>query len=386
VAEIDICRTDPLFSWFGHWPWLIRYASVVAIVYVPAALITILAGTFRQPCRIPCHISFVQDYTFHIIWALAVPLSLSLIPFFFDETESMFQTLQAAGAGAQVRERAVRTPGEPLLSPEALNRVGQFNHGAAAPVVGLAMGLIVVTAVALRNLLSLSKAEETIWSWWFPSGRFCAATVLFLVLWAIVSWVCFTVLVRYFYTVSMIRAAVSHVPSGGLPAWLAGSNGALWPFFRAFSLALLPLAVIPIFVWMARTFRGGIPLADPVTMLNALALPAAISLLLIVPALATGVPSRLREQRRHLLFLNAVQTTRVLDRLAAAETTADSEPLLGELESLSSAKAEIEDAYSTWPLPGNSFRRFALTLLPLLISVAQSLGAKFLGKTALVIG
>jgi len=87
-----------------------------------------------------------------------------------------------------------------------------------------------------------------------------------------------------------------------------------------------------------------------------------------------------------LLFLNAVQTTRVLDRLAAAETTADSEPLLGELESLSSAKAEIEDAYSTWPLPGNSFRRFALTLLPLLISVAQSLGAKFLGKTALVIG
>ena len=365
---MSIVDSDPLFSWFGIVPWYLRYLLFVLLVYVPAILITIKADTFRGNSK--CDIPFVSDYTFHINWIAAIPIFLALLPWFFSHVDDTLLKLHNNSGGLS------------FLSKNEFKSVLKYQKSIWFPLSGALCGITVAGIVAIVNLRSLKLATQTRWSWWFPSGTFCAGTVLFLLICALVTAIGFSVLLRYAHVIIIVRTSVLKLSR--IPLWIASSPGPLSNLFQTFFITFLPLLLVPICVFIARTFRGQIELTDPVTVLNILAGPIGIIAFFIAPCVLTGIPQKLNNQRSVLLATTNQEIDSVISTMDKQLLSSNYDAVTQRMQYLNAKKEFISNQHPVWPLPSfkaslsalGAFIVATISTIAALVTILDKLGPK----------
>ena len=189
--------TAPFPEWFYSIKWYYQYFILVGIIYSPAIVLTWIGGTLIKCEKTQCDISFIFDFTFHIIWLLAIPLFFVLVKWFYSEANAAFESL------------ANTTPA--IVSEQLKTRIVSFHRSPIPVTIGCIVGVLSAGTIAFLNLRSLRVGIEvgkTTWSWWLPSGQFCPATVFFFVICGLVTCGGLIVITRYVHGILSIREAV----------------------------------------------------------------------------------------------------------------------------------------------------------------------------------
>ena len=334
--------------------WFVMWLITVSVTFVPGLVCAWIARTLINSSR--CSIPFHRDYTFHIITLAALPAALaSLRPCLSRMSLALEQTaretgLLSKGPAAGFRDLALRGGGW---------------------VVPLAVGFVLVGAIGWWNIRTLQSKADSVLSWWLPDGRFGISTLAFLAVfvWPLASLLRF--LSVYARGTLLLRSAAK-AAEGPLSFMLGGGSGLLWPFFRAPFLALLPLALVPCCVWLARTLRGGIPVNDPITILNAISIPLVAVLVIAVPMWVSGIPARLSAERRGEM-LGLMREAEALRAVLHGVSETAAGDLSARIESLTARREFLELHSSAWPLPSHALKKFLLTFVPGLVSFVSGL-------------
>ena len=345
-------------TWFFDVNWVFRYIVVVLAFYAPCifsayrngSLMTATAGT---------PIPFASDYTFHIIWALAIPLFLTLVPGYYDAASE----IGSASSGNTSTWMVV-----------AGERISVIHESRGWLLTGLSVAALITAFIAFMNIRSFrSPASSPANSWWLPDGKFVLATWVFFGLCFIVAAVGLTLICRYCASIFVLRSLAGQHEL--LPD-VASSSSTVSAFFTQFLITMLPPLLIPVLVVLTRVYRGGLAPNDFVTIFNAFVVPVCVLLILFIPVEFSRIPQKSRAARKqHLSEIDQQlqgAAVAIVEGHAGAGSTDDE--IRAKIDQLEWKKKSIQANYPVWPIDFAKLAKEGSIVLGVLLSLATCMG------------
>jgi hypothetical protein len=321
---------DPLFSWFWRLPGVVRYFLIVVIGEGPGLLLAHHHDRFD--CR--CYVPFRYDYAHHMIFLLAIPVYITLLPI-------LFRTMENTLAGlSEVPD------GEFNLDRRYLKRLRRLWKDPKMSVATALPGIAVTMVVGILNIRGHIDSGRTVYVWWF-NGSLTGPIIIYGIF-AIVAAICTPPLFQYVGVINVIRKSVPNHER--ISPWVGASPGPLYNLFAMFMATLSPLLLIPSMIFWTRVSKG-IAVTEPLTFVSLILVPIGVVALALLPCYISGVPGRLRRQRDRLLQNNSLVTANLMRDLASAHKHYNSEELKRHMSLLSEKRIFILKNHPVWPVP-----------------------------------
>jgi predicted membrane channel-forming protein YqfA (hemolysin III family) len=210
--------------------------------------------------------------------------------------------------------------------------------------------------------------------WYYPYGGNYLPFIYYMITGTVVTSVFFVSLVRYLYTMRVIRKGV--LSASELPTWVASSEGPVDRLFRSVFLLFLPMSTVAIAIVANRWVRQTGPL-DFGMLWCVATIPIGIILLLIGPIVYSAIPHKMLQQRSEALRVVEEKILEALEELSHQSDEAEDQRLVDRLHALGAKKTLILKNYPTFPI--GSITRIisafpiSLSALPALLSALAKL-------------
>lgn len=319
-------------TWGRLWKrWLLPYAFIVLIVYLPGIICNIYTGTFKSPTntKTPCETPFLEDYLFHINWLLIFPAFILLIPTYLKNADDCLRKHLGIESIPYNKKKGLFKGMTPLFRSYLLRLSFFF--------------LVIAVIVSALNIRSLRKAK-ILKTWNTPSLETIPTSVFFFAS-AIVLVLASAVFLAYHYSVMAKLKEMTSSDKTAELAWSVAPGGPIHATFSSFLHLLYPVAFVPIGIIISRTMNLKLSLLDPVTLFNMIAIPLGILIWVLFPFTLTAIPKYLRMKRIELLQNNAMNMSKIWNKLSKGAKDANKETLLKEMDYLEKERAFIEKHY-----------------------------------------
>jgi hypothetical protein len=316
------------------WGW--RFIITALGSYGAFTLATLYAGTFFG-ATFSANTQFIplsRDYICPLWWMVILPGIISMLPYCYAQVDKGFAEL-----------RSISTePHDDLLTDHGMRILlaEPWRYLLSAVASG-----VVVTAIALLNsnrLLTINDGSPITW-WQTVPGSYIPA-VVFILACSLVVFLSVNFLLHFWLTVARVRDLVSKCHS--IPLWIAASPGPFDTICRPVFLLFFPCVIMESLVIHSRVFRLKLPITDATTCLTLFFVCLGVLVTFFLPIIASGLPKRLREQRRQLLVDNSKRLSQLLS-LRAADTDQTS-ALAADVKALTDLRDSILRSYPVWPV------------------------------------
>lgn len=380
-----IGKRDPLFFWFWKIPRLLRYLLFVCAGEVPGLLLAkhchrigwypdveFLAGQFfrrydvrfvadmkwfcdapflTDMCRWHCDVPFLGDYGFHVIYVLALPFYITLLPALFCAMKNALGELSGP-----------RSPS--FLDKKALERLYRLWRNPRVTLLTALPGPVVVAVIGISTVIGHITEVRTDYVWWFDGS--VAGPAIIYSAFAVLAVICTPPLFQYAGVVNVIRKSLPKMAR--VPIWASASPGPLYGLFTTFMLTFSPLLLVPIMVIWTR-LSAGFEITEPITFIGLSVVPVGIAGLALLPCLLSGVPGRMKQQRDSLLSNNSERADDYLTDPASQLNGAGPGKIIQRISLLSAQRDFIFRNHRIWPIPS---LKAAVGTMAVYLSVASA--------------
>jgi len=340
---------------FNKMAWPIRYIIIIAIVYIPGILVALAAGTFAPGGTHIYERYFVTDFPFHYCWLFIIPVSLLILPIAYRNIDEAIKDLREC------------TP--PILDEDLINStiMHRSSNRSLHLLIGIALGFVIVTFIAVMNQLSMAAQNRTQFSWWYPLEDSYAAFVYFFVITFVATSIAFNFLVRYLYVIRVLREGVlkAHL----LPTWIGSSEGSIDRLFRYAFLLCVPGSTISLSIVINRIIFG-MKAWDFALLFNIVMIPLAFTLVLVLPVIYCGIPKKFSRQRSKLLLDLDKEIAQIMRSTHKQPKGSKDRGLYEDLEAAIKKRELIRKNYPILPL--GSITKM-VSAIPIIVSAAPTL-------------